>query len=340
MEGKVLVTGSNGQLGQCLKDIVIKNNVEDKYIFSTRKEFDITDKKMMENYLSEHQDIKIIINCAAYTNVKEAETEEGYNLAWLINTEAVKNLANLCNKNNIFLIHFGTDYMYSTKDAVGNVPIDEDTIQWGYRDVWFSKYYSEGKNRYGYTKCMGVHEIFKEFKYEDEDILPKFVIIVISWLYSEYGKNFVKTVRERVKLDSETEVVYTQIGSPTYAMDLAKYIIDVIENDNCQFIVNNYNFYIKHIKGLSDWHIVNFCNLGVASWYDIAKNVERNFSESTNKIVPTVEPFDKILRPSYSVLNTQKIRERLKKEGKEYIRHWGKALDECCDKIKEKESEN
>lgn len=336
MEGKVLITGSNGQLGQCLKEVIFKNNIKDKYLFSTRKEFDITDKEMMEKYLNEHQDIKIIINCAAYTNVREAETEDGYKLSSLINIESVKNLANLCNKYGIFLIHFGTDYMYNSKDSYNCVPIDEEKIQWKFTDEYFYKYYSTDKNKYGYTKCVGIHEMFKEFKYGTNDKIPKFVVIVVSWLYSEYGKNFVKTIKDRLKLDSYTNVVYTQIGSPTYAMDLAKYVIDVIENDDCQFVKNKFYFNIETTNS-SYWHIINFSNLGVASWYDIAKGIENYFSPDTNKIYPSTKVFDNVIRPNYSVLDTKKIRQL--KEGKKYIRYWGDALKECCERIKEKESD-
>ena len=110
MEGKVLITGSNGQLGQCFKSVLYFAD-KPKYIFVTREDFDITNDKMMKNYLDEHKDIKIIINCAAYTDVKGAESEEGYKKAMLVNINAVKSLARLCKERDIFLIHFGTDYM-------------------------------------------------------------------------------------------------------------------------------------------------------------------------------------------------------------------------------------
>ena len=116
MEGKVLVTGSNGQLGQCFKYISNYSFMCDasRYVFVTREDFDITNDKMMKNYLDKHNDIKIIINCAAYTDVKGAESEEGYKKAMLVNRNAVKSLARLCKERDIFLIHFGTDYMFNT----------------------------------------------------------------------------------------------------------------------------------------------------------------------------------------------------------------------------------
>ena len=314
---KILVTGSNGQLGQCLKDVVNWSSSKENYLFTTREEFDIGNVQMMKNYLNEHNDIKIIINCAAYTDVKGAETEEGFKTAMFVNSECVKNLAKICKEHDIFLIHFGTDYMYDYYKT--SAPISEDTIhtsQWEFRDEFFWKYYYANKNKYGYSKCSGIHEIFKQYRFLKN---KKFVVIVVSWLYSPYGKNFVKTIRERLKLKETTKVVYTQIGSPTYAIDLAKYIVDVIENDNCNFNRN----------------IINFSNLGVASWYDIAKKVEDIFSLDDKKVLPILETNDNVLRPKYSVLDTSRL---LKYKGdKTYVRHWLNALDECCRIIRHNE---
>lgn len=341
MKNKILITGSNGQLGQCLHSSVYWNTRygcnPENYLFTTREEFDIGNIDMMRNYLTEHNDVKIIINCAAYTNVKAAETEEGFKQAIFVNCECVKNLARLCNEFNIFLIHFGTDYMYDYQDMYE--PINEEKIQWSYRDDFFYKYYSV-KNKYGYSKCAGIHEIFNEFKYDINCKKPKFVIIVVSWLYSIYGKNFVKTIRERMKLEEKTEVVYTQVGSPTYAQDLADYVIDVIENDDCEFIKNENNYNVR--KTDNYWHIINFANLGVASWYDIAKKVEDIFSIDNKKVLPILKIDDDVVRPKYSVLDTNKLIKR--KGDKPYIRHWLDALDDCCRTIRhyeiKKETEN
>lgn len=314
IEGKVLVTGSNGQLGQCFKEVVgyyIRNY---DYIFTTREQFDITNYDMMEKYLEEKQDIKIIINCAAYTDVKNAETEDGYKQSNLININGAQNLALLCKKFNIFLIHFGTDYMYGCKEQK---PLGEGlfkrTLQEDYNPFCVAK----KMNNYGMTKFLGVHNIFKELKSRNN-----FVVIVTSWLYSEYGKNFVKTIRERVKEEEKTEVVYTQIGSPTYAKDLAKYVIDIIENHDCKFVDDGFN-------------LINFSNLGIASWYDMAKLIEDFYSLDNNKITPRKEPFDDIPRPNYSVLDNSKIIENCGE--KPYIRHWVSAMVECLYSIRNKE---
>jgi dTDP-4-dehydrorhamnose reductase len=352
MEGKVLVTGSNGQLGQCFKYISNYSFMCDasRYVFVTREDFDITNDKMMKNYLDKYNDIKIIINCAAYTDVKGAESEEGYKKAMLANRNAVKSLARLCKERNIFLIHFGTDYMFNTDVwhfNGGNVyhneflPVDEEAIHWRYRNEFFNMHYvNSGEiNKYGLSKLLGIHEIFNEMlpKHEDKVLKPNFVIIVVSWLYSPYGKNFVRTIRELLKKDrkpdEKIEVVYTQVGSPTYAMDLARYVIDVIENDDCCFIKNPNEYNI--VDYANYFHMINFSNLGVASWYDIAKVIENIYCLTTDNIIPRKEPLDSVFRPSYSVLDTKKLIKF--KSNKNYVRHWLDALNECIIVIRSNE---
>lgn len=344
-EGKILITGSNGQLGQCIKYVVDTTKInKDRYIFSTREDFDIGNKEMMRNYLQEHNDVKMIINCAAYTNVKDCETEEGFKKAMFVNCESVKNLANLCNEFGIFLIHFGTDYMYKTEY---NKPIDEDKIQWTYSDDYFIKYYGTGNiNKYGYSKLMGVHEIFKEmFPREEPHYEPKFLIIVVSWLFSEYGKNFVKTIRERLKLEEQTKVIYTQIGSPTYALDLAFFLFNIIEFFDGKFFNNDkYHYNLTTISKRYWWYILNYANTGVASWYDLAKVIEDYFYPYTDlgkeKIVPTDKPIDNVYRPPYSVLNLSKAYKLTKENFNWELRHWNNALLDCCKKIAMKENFN
>lgn len=318
MEGKVLVTGSNGQLGQCLKEVVKYTLNDSNYIFTTRADFDITNIDMMREYLNNHKDISVIINCAAYTNVKKAETEEGFKQAMLINSEGAKNLAKLCNEFNIFLIHIGTEYIMELWNCKhNNCPINEDkldtTIVTRHKD---NKEILENSliriNKYGYSKSSGIYNIINEFGNN-----KNYIIIITSWLYSEFGENFVKTMYNRIKNGLDTEVVYTQIGSPTYAMDLAKYIVDTIENNNCEFTNDNNN-------------LINFANLGVASWYDIAKRVDLFICE--DKITPRKEPFDDIIRPTFSVLDLEKVRSIV--GNKHYLRHWTDALDECLEEIR------
>lgn len=327
IEGKVLITGSNGQLGQCLRKAIESSPYIDHYIFTNRTDFDITNFDQMEKYLQDNEGIKMIINCAAYTDVKNAETTDGYKNALLINREAVKNLAKLCNEHDIFLVHFATDYMYKIHEYK---PIKETEIHWSYRNEDFAVYANKDINKYGLSKLLGVRELFKELKPNDK---PKFVVIVVSWLFSEYGKNFVKTIYNKVINGDKLEVVLTQIGSPTYAMDLANFIINKIELEDGCFVTNNIgNNWNNGFDPINYAHILNFANLGLASWYDMAKLIEGIVS-GNNQVMPREKPFDNIVRPEYSVLCLDKLLSL--NNNKSYIRHWTSAIYDCVNKIAE-----
>jgi dTDP-4-dehydrorhamnose reductase len=315
MEGKVLITGSNGQLGQCFKKVVKTDN----YIFTTREDFDICDKKMMRKYLKSHKDIKVIINCAAYTNVAKAEEER--EKADLINHQAVADLAELCKEFDIFLIHFGTDYMYDYTVAGCMMdreprPITEKEYDFNEpEDTIFYSDHGQFVNQYGLSKLRGVKKLF--------DIRPKFVVIVVSWLFSQYGKNFVKTIYEKIINKEQCSVVCTEIGSPTYGIDLAKYVLDEIEDNDCNNFINDKE------------HIINFSNLGSATWYDLAYAIEFSFKFEEyyrHKVLPTTKPYYKFIRPKYSVLDTTKL--CASNMGKPYVRHWLLALEECLHEIR------
>lgn len=312
MAGKVLVVGSSGQLGQCFRFITQKKT---NYVFATHEEFDICDKKMMSKYLKKNKDIKVIINCAAYTNVAKAEEDyEEYEKADLINHIGVGYLAEICKKFDVFLIHFATDYMYESylfNGIMKREPVPITEKEYDFLEPEDTVFYSdkgEYINHYGLSKLRGVREIFK--------IQPRFVVIVVSWLFSQFGKNFVKTIYNAIENNKPCSVVYNQVGSPTYGVDLAKYVVDVIDNRNCDF---------------GEGNIINFANFGTASWYDLASAVEliRNLFESNkvNMITPTTKNFDNVIRPEYSVLNLTKM--YVSNIGKPYVRHWLEALEEC-----------
>lgn len=338
---KVLITGSKGQLGQCFKSLVGDNK---NYIFTTRKEFDITNINMMRDYLKDNKDIDVIINCAAYTDVKKCETEDGYQLAKLINIEGVKNLATICNEFNIFLIHFGTDYIYDdkcsryffsnsliNKQTDSNYPLNENVYNWRYFDEVFYEKFGLNLNKYGYTKMVGIKQLFNKMIFDEKK--PNFIVIIVSWLFSEYGKNFVKTIYDKISKDrgSDLQVVNTQTGSPTYAMDLARFIIDVIENNNGEFIPNPNNI-IYHSADAIRWCLLNFTNLGCTTWFDFAKAIEFcTEKQTTNKILPRMMPFDDVKRPNYSVLDNTKLLTYYK--NKNYVRHWLPALKETIGKL-------
>lgn len=287
---KILITGSNGQLGQCIKSLV---GNDEKYIFATRNEFDITDRDMIEGYIKNNPDIKIIVNCAAYTNVNGAEKDR--ETAYKINCDGVENLSEISVKHNIFLVHISTDYIYG---EVKPKPCRERQ----YYDCTTGMI----KNVYGMSKYEGMCRL--------ENIMENnYLIVITSWLYSEFGKNFIKTIYNKVKNGEECSVVNTQVGSPTYGIDLADFIIDVVNN----------------IEKYKNVRLINFSNLGVASWYDLAKAVD--IWDGGDLVKPCFDT--DYFRPSYSVLNTEQL---IKLErGKKYVRHWLEALKECLEKIKE-----
>ena len=320
MKGKVLITGSNGQLGQCFKEVA-KNN--SNYIFTTREDFNIKDIEMMRKYLENSRDIKFIVNCAAYTNVKKAETSE-FILAMLVNSEGPRNLAKICDEFGIYLVHIGTEYIMDIDSYKhNNIPLNENNFNEfvinRHKDKnYYGEWHNLDINNYGFSKSYGIYNMMKEFG-DNEN----YVTIITSWLFSEFGENFVKTMYNRIKSGLDTEVVYTQVGSPTYAMDLARYIYDTIENNDGKFVEDGV-------------HFINFSNLGTASWYDVAKMVD--IFEKSNKIHPRNEPFDDIIRPIYSVLNLERIKNQC--GNKKYIRHWVNALNDCLKEIKYKEKKN
>ena len=290
----VLVTGANGQLANCIKEIVVKDRfMENSFLFLSKEELDITNIDEIEN-IFENNDISVVVNCAAYTNVDEAINN--VEMAYKINSRGPLNLA-LCTKNyGAKLIHISTDYVF---DGTNNKP---------YKPTDATK----ACGVYGSSKLSGEESIFN---------FENTMIIRTSWLYSNYGRNFYKTMLNRIKNNQETHVVDDQIGTPTYAMDLANYILDIIELDN-----------IPH-------SIVHYSNQGCCSWYDFAKAIEimykRSFYENSldENIIKPCSTFDywlkyngkKTMRPTYSVLSKEGTEELNNK----LIKHWTESLFKC-----------
>jgi len=258
--GKILVTGSNGQLGSELRAIE-SDYPQHSFIFTDIEELDLTKKGEVNSFLEENK-IDICINCAAYTAVDKAEDEQ--ELALLINKDAVENLAKACKKVNARLIHISTDYVF---DGTNHKPYQE-TDQ------------PIPNSFYGVSKLKGEYSVVEN--------IDDFVIIRTSWLYSSFGNNFVKTM---IRLGSERDelgVVVDQIGTPTYAADLAKAIMVTVESDNTG--------------------IYHYSNQGVISWYDFAKAIMD--IKGINCKVKAIESKDfpaKANRPFYSVMNKAKI---------------------------------
>ena len=288
---RILVTGSNGQLGSEIRELT-KNDGTNVYFYTDVSELDITDKSAVNKFIENHQ-IDIVVNCAAYTQVDKAEEEE--KTAFLINATAPGNLAEACKKYDATLFHISTDYVF---DGSNNVP------------------YIETES----TSPLGV---YGRSKLEGEEFIQQsgcnYLIIRTSWLYSSFGNNFVKTIARLSCEKDELKVVFDQIGTPTYARDLATVIFAIIQND--QF---------KDRKG-----VYHYSNEGVCSWYDFAKAINDLFGNNCNIIPCHSDEFPaKVPRPHYSVLDKTNIKNDFSIE----IGYWKDSLCKCVELLKQNNS--
>ena len=299
----ILITGSSGQLGSELRMLNDKFKMLNyRCFFIDKNDLDITDFQRVKDFI-EKNDIKIIINTAAYTAVDKAEEEK--ELAELINYKAVENLAKISKEKDIFLVHISTDYVFNGKNYRPYVEEDK----------------TDPINYYGLTKLKGEEAIKK--------INPKGVIIRTSWVYSSFGKNFVKTMLNLAKTKKELNIIFDQIGTPTYARDLAEVILRILD---VKFKItdsnNNLTSNIKHLP--SNVEIYHYSNEGVCSWYDFAKaifeiegiDIKVNPIESKDYPTPAKRPF-------YSVLNKSKIKRDFNIE----IPYWIDSLKECLERL-------
>ncbi|WJJ97089.1 dTDP-4-dehydrorhamnose reductase [Algibacter luteus] len=211
---KVLVTGANGQLGKTIKELYQINDLGLEFIFVTKQELDIKKKDDIKSFFSKRS-FDYCINCAAYTNVEQAEkTPE---IAYLINAEGVKYLTQTCEDNNVVLIHISTDYVFDG-NKIGSYTI---------KDL------PNPINEYGKSKLLGEQYI--------QQILKNYFIIRTSWLYSKkYGNNFYRTILKKAKTEKELTITTEQIGCPTNTINLAKYIIDFILNKSIEYGVKHF----------------------------------------------------------------------------------------------------
>ena len=290
----ILVTGSNGQVGSELSEL--SSNYPYAFFFTDRTTIDITDKESIRNYCQANN-INAIINCAAYTAVDKAETDELN--ADLVNRKAVKKLSLIAKELNIKLIHISTDYVF---DGKAYKPYCEE-------------FQTNPQSVYGKTKLDGENEI--------RDINPhNSIIIRTSWVYSSYGNNFVKTMLRLGKEKESLGVIFDQVGAPTYAKDLAKAILDIIQHSK---------FNIQNSSTRTE--IYNYSNEGVASWYDFAKEIMR-----MAKLNCTINPIETYQyptpakRPHYSLLNKSKIKSTFNIE----IPYWKDGLDDCLKRLGER----
>ncbi len=277
----ILVTGSKGQLGSELR--IISPSYKYNFFFTDKGSLDISKSALIQEYV-ELNNINTIVNCAAYTAVDKAEEDEVN--ADKINHIAVKNLVEIAKEKNIKLVHISTDYVYDGKNYK---PYTEDDI-------------TNPNGVYGKTKLDGERAML--------DINPlNSIIIRTSWVYSSFGANFVKTMLRLGKERDSLGVIFDQVGTPTYAKDLAKAILDIIPRiDNTRVKIYNYS------------------NEGVLSWYDFAKEIMR-MAKIDCQINPieTKEYPTPAKRPHYSLLNKSKIKE----EFSILIPYWKDSLDRC-----------
>tara|TARA_Y100000766_G_scaffold76544_1_gene64865 strand:+ start:2179 stop:3036 length:858 start_codon:yes stop_codon:yes gene_type:complete len=259
---KILVTGSTGQLGKEIR--TISSGYVYNWVFSNRKDFDLSKIDKIDSYLDEINP-DFIINCAAFTKVDKAENEN--ELADTINHKSIKHIANWCNINDCKLIHISSDYVYNQTSC--NF-IDENCE-------------TNPLNIYGKTKLLGELACIK--------YNPKSIILRTSWMYSEYGNNFVKNIINLIRENKIINVVNDQFGSPTYAADLAEVILKIINSK-------------KWIEG-----IYNYSNDGNISWYQFANDIKLLMNDNI-KIYPISSKNLKTVakRPKFSALNNQKIK--------------------------------
>jgi dTDP-4-dehydrorhamnose reductase len=281
----ILVTGSNGQLGKELQQLAADYPAY-RFVFASREDLKLHHFGLVENFFVGLQP-QYCINCAAYTAVDKAESEQ--DMAMLVNGEAVGNLAAVCKKFNTKLIHISTDYVFNGESEIPYLPTD----QTGPISV------------YGISKLKGEELCMKE----NSDA----IIIRTAWVYSEFGNNFVKTMMRLMKERPEIKVVNDQIGAPTYAADLAKAILDIIDSG-------------KWMSG-----VYHYSNTGKISWYDFAVAVKEMIGSPCMVYpIPTSDYPTPAKRPKFSLLDTSKI-QRL------YgitIPAWKESLRECVDRLK------
>jgi len=280
----ILITGANGQLGSEIKKIH-DQYPQHRFFFTDVEELDITNDTQVSDYLTTHQ-IEVVINCAAYTAVDKAEEEEAN--AKLINESATEILANAVNEKGGKLIHVSTDYVFNGKTYI---PYAEDEQP-------------NPETAYGRSKLAGEKRILEQ----NTDAF----IVRTAWLYSEYGKNFVKTMLHLGREKNSIGVIFDQVGSPTYALDLAEALIKLAD---------------KKTKGTTFYH---YSNEGVCSWYDLAVEImnHKNYDCRVNALETHEYPAP-AKRPPYSVLNKSKIKRELSID----IPHWRESLKKCLDNL-------
>ncbi|WP_298300590.1 dTDP-4-dehydrorhamnose reductase [Hydrotalea sp.] len=288
----VLVTGKNGQLGSELQQLALQYTNQYHFVFTDKSELDITNPDAIRDFFEQHNP-QFCINCAAYTAVDKAETQQQQ--AYAVNAEAVNRLAKACSANNSVFISFSTDYVF---DGTANQPYAPNHI-------------TNPINYYGYSKYMGEQLALSNCE--------KTIIIRTSWVYSSYGHNFVKTMLRLMNERKEINVVNDQYGCPTYAADLAKAVVDILQllkTNSIQPFPNG---------------IYHYANAGVISWFQFAQAIQQltqlpcKVNHITSSAYPTAAK-----RPAFSVLNTEKIMQVFGLQPQQ----WQQSLQHCLTVLK------
>lgn len=275
---RVLVTGASGQLGATLKNRVQSTIDSIDFVFADSSNLDITNSELVLEFLN-GGNFDYCVNCAAYTQVDKAEEDAG--VALLINQQGVRNLAKACHTSKTVLLHISTDFVFDGKKGSPYSETDRPSPL----------------SIYGHSKYKGEQEVVRN--------MDQYFIIRTSWLYSENGNNFFKSMLKYGKERDQLSVVFDQIGTPTSTHDLSVIIIKIIKRD-----IDHYGIY-------------HFSNEGVASWYDFAAAIfEINNIEVSLKPIRSVEYSLPATRPSYSVMDKAKIKKILEIE----IPHWRESL--------------
>lgn len=279
----ILVTGANGQLGNEMR--IVSRGSADNYIFTDVAELDITDLEAVHCMVAE-KNVKAIVNCAAYTNVDKAE--EDVEFCELLNAKAVENLAVAMKEVDGLLVHVSTDYVFGGDPY--NTPCTEDKK-------------GTPTGVYGLSKLHGEQNI--------QRVGCHHLILRTAWLYSEFGKNFVKTMLALTASKPQLKVVFDQVGTPTYAYDLAAAIFDILEN--------------RKYDGNDG--IYHYSNEGVCSWYDFTKMIAEYAGNRDCDIQPchSNEFPSKVVRPAYSVLDKTKIKNTFGLS----VPYWTDSLKRC-----------
>lgn len=281
---KILVLGASGQLGQCLKKVAAERNI-DNISFPNENKGNILDLGLLKTLFEEEQPTHVV-NCAAYTAVDKAEDE--ISLCRSINKEGALNIAITCKAHRATLLHVSTDFVF-----MGDQP-----------DLLKEEDMAVPVNIYGLTKLEGEHDVVQN--------LNEHFIIRTSWLYSEYANNFVKTMLKLGTERDELNIIADQIGTPTYAIDLAGAILSIIESEKTAYGIYHYS------------------NEGVTSWYDFAIGIfELSDAKVKVKPIPTSQYPTRAVRPKFSVMDKTKIKTTFNLE----IPYWRESLKVCIERL-------